>query len=262
MSRMELQTLVEPTAKEILDLIESKFGSGDPEFMFDKVMGAVLKSAFCNRNDLSQNRIDWSVNNAVAAQVGPQVERMLKLHAWMIRRGYGYMKGEWDLGYADRHAVAVADERDFKSFAAQTQNYTYMVALVRRDRYLGDSKVEAWEMHLRVATTSRYSREYMRAHLDPIAMDWFASRAKTFESPYFRYKDCRDQGYLLSLKPAIFGEEGWTCEHAMLDWHLLQNVIYDISSLVDSIEEDEPALETVVEEELPEGIDSEGGSCD
>lgn len=260
MSRKELKDQVEPVASEILALIESKFGAGDPEFMFDKVMGAVLKkAAFHNRNDLSQNRIDWSVSHAVAAQVGPQIERMLKLHTWMMKKGYAD-GNEWDLGYADRYAVAVANEPDFKSFAVQTQNYTYMAALVRRDRYKDDSKEEAWELHLRVATTSRYSREFMRAHLDPIAMGWFVSKAKTFESPYFRYKDCRDQGYLLSLKPDIFGEEGWTCERALLDWHMLQHVIHDIASLVDSIEEDEP--EAVVEEALPEGIDSEGGSCD
>src|SRR5690606_36882349 len=101
---------------------------------------------------------EQTLNEYVATAIGPLWPELMKLHQFLVDAG-STAEAPFDFGYADRHGVAFADEAEWKSMALCTQNYTYMVVLVRRESYLWPDEeetpsseekelelIEAWEI--------------------------------------------------------------------------------------------------------------------
>lgn len=231
--------LADETAQEIVELFKFRFGEKDSNLMFRRVMGQVLKTRFHERNSLSENDLSWSMDFAVANHLGPQLPRIVSLHQWLVEKGHDG-ENPWDVGYCDRYASWIADQPDFKAMAIQTHSLTYMVVLVPKQRFAdkgGELTVaDDWAMHIRVATTADYSRKTWRPELHDFK--WLELQSTAEATSYLRYGDCRDRGYVVSLKPSTLGE-GWDAEHVLVDYRQLTYLVYDLASLIDSMRDEE-----------------------
>lgn len=223
--------------KQIIDLMNEQVGEKDQYLLKRTVIGEVLKGFFYSPSDLSENNIGWAVDHAVAQQLGGQIPRLLALHKYLIENNCA-PGTEWDLNHCDRYAASLANEPGFKVIAAQTQNYTYFVVLCKKTRFVDDSSgqikaVDDWQVHIRQCTSARYSRDVMRKSLTDL--EFLKTPDKAFESDYLRYADMRDRGYIVSVSPQLTGS-GYEAERVMIDYCRLTHIVYDLASLIDSME--------------------------
>lgn len=229
--------LADATAVEIVEMFKSRFGEKDSHLMFRRVMGQVLKTRFHEKNSLSENDLSWSMDFAVANHLGPQMQRILSLHRWLVEKGHDDAN-PWDLGHVDRYASWIADEPGFKAFAVQRQSLTYFVTLKPRTRFEVEGEsvrvVDDLEMHIRIATVSESSRATWRPELTDF--DWLKDQSTAEKTSYLRYGDIRDRGYVVSLKPSVIGE-GWRADRVLIDYTMLTHLVYDLASLIDSMED-------------------------
>lgn len=220
--------------KEVVELINQRIGGPkDPHLLRQVVIGKLLHSCFYNPNDLSQNCIDWGMGIAVGTQLYGQIPRILQLHEWLVAKGFS-SENVWDVGYADRYACFVANEPSFKTIFVQRQSWSYMIVLHDEyARFKGDLPAN-WQLHLR-ATASPSGAKLLR---EPAHVQFLKTAGETFTNNHFRYRDMRDRGYLASVKNDKWGEvPRYVTERPMIDWEYLTSAVYDLASLIDSMEE-------------------------
>jgi hypothetical protein len=222
-------------------LYNESFTDNGKEFMLSSVVGAILMQKSHDRHALSNNFVGWSVDAYVGAKLGPMAERYLNLHALLVKAG-----GEFSFEHCDRYGMAFANDDDFKSMALQTQNYTYMVVLCRRMAFQKgtDASVETWAIHIRRCTAGKYSTDYKRDSLKSLA--FLADREAVYPdigygdnaNDYFRYKDGRDRGYMVTVEPDFVfkGQPTYTAKDAIYGFGFLEQLTYDLASHCDCLE--------------------------
>lgn len=227
--------------KRIAQMLKDELGEGDPYLLYRRTLGRVMaETCFHHTNDFSENFITWSVNHALSLRIEPIIERALALHSWLVEKGHND-ENVWDLNHCDRYACYLANEPDFRAFAAQNQNYTWFVAMKKCKSFAdfddGDIKqVEKWSINIRQAVANRSSSNGWRRDLDDFNFLKTENHARGHES--LRYLDIRDAGYLLSAKPCIIAGD-YEVEGSLSNWPRLGHVVYDLASLCDSAGEDE-----------------------
>ncbi|WP_115292752.1 hypothetical protein [Ectopseudomonas mendocina] len=224
--------------KRIVQILRDEFGEKDSDLLIRKALGRVMAdTCFHNRHDFSENFVSWSVDHAVSLRIEPIIERALALHAWLIEKNHDD-QNVWDLGYADRYACFLANQEDFKAFAAQTQNFTWFVAMEKCKTFTDDYQlIPKWSFNLRMCVAGGWgSRNGWRRGLDDF--NYLKTKDLAYGHDSLRYQDCRDAGYLISVKPELLAG-AYSTEHSLLDWKKLGHVIYDLASLCDSVEGEE-----------------------
>jgi len=219
-------------------------GENDKHFLTQRIVGKILLDTSYSKNDLGCNNVGWSLDEYVAAKIGPLWPRMMRLHQHLVQSGATPNK-PFNFEHCDRYGVSFADEEKWKSMALMTQNYTYVVVLQRYNSYdltTGDV-IENWAMHFRICTKSQYSRDWTRESFKKLEF------LSSFESVYpeigygdkahnyFRYKDGRDQGYLCSVEPSIHDPYKYSTKDVLVNYGLLASVIYDLASHCDCLDE-------------------------
>lgn len=223
--------------KRIAQMLKDELGEGDPYLLYRRTLGRVMAdTCFHNPHDFSENFITWSVDHAISLRIEPIIERALALHAWLVEKSHDD-QNVWDVGHADRYACFLANEDDFKAFAAQNQNYTWFVAMEKCKTFTDDYQlINKWSFNLRLCVAGWGSRNGWRRGLDDF--NYLKTKALAYGHDSLRYQDCRDAGYLLSVKPELLAGQ-YNVERSLLDWMKLGHVIYDLASLCDSAGEDE-----------------------
>ena len=221
--------------KRIVQILREEFGEGDRDLLIRKALGRVMAdTCFHSLHDFSENFITWSVDHAINLRIEPIIERALTLHAWLVEKGHDD-QNVWDVGHADRYACFLANEDDFKAFAAQNQNYTWFLAMEKRQTFTDDYQlINKWSFNLRLCVAGWGSRNGWRRELDDF--NYLKTKSLAYGHDSLRYQDCRDSGYLLSVKPELLAGQ-YSAEHSLLDWMKLGHVIYDLASLCDSTED-------------------------
>lgn len=141
--------------------------------------------------------------------------------------------------------MAFADEPTFKTMALQTQNLTYMVLLLRKPVYdFNDPAAlptHEWELHLRMCTPGRNSRDFARPALG--YLDWLADAKAVGATEdcsyrggdtheYFRYKDARDRGFLCSVSMDLSRDARSGTKDSMVSFAMLEYVLQDLMAHV------------------------------
>lgn len=229
-----------PVIMQEINAVLSKYNvvPEDQHFQLQHVIGQLLLDASYSTNDLSCNNVQWAIDSYVAAKVGPLWPRFLALHKKLAET-----KKEFDFEHCDRYGKAFANEEKWRSMALQTQNYTYLVVLEQRRCWYEDKPVEAWATHLRICTKGYRSRDFARPEF--VNLPFLASHSKVYPEigygndahDYFRYKDGRDQGYLCSVEPNMYSERGYSTKDTLVNYGLLESVIFDLASHCDCLEE-------------------------
>lgn len=186
------------------------------------------------------------LNSFTATVLGKDVSRIAKLHQTLS--ALLPLNQVYNFEHADRYAMVYADTPEFKSMAFQTQSLTYMVVLKAKTAYLDFDlqdqnaasendlvKFETFSMDIRLCTQGPNSLDYARpalTSLQPI----LESSSSVKASEYFRYRDGRDRGYLVSLRPDIGGAQptGPVFETADMGWYaafsFLKGIWFDLTS--------------------------------
>lgn len=217
------------TADSIHGELTEKFG--DRLFIDGPaVLGEVLSKFLNDPLSLSENGIGWAVDQAVAIHMGPLIQKYLTLHKHMVTKGYTSMS-PWVTGDGDRFAAVYCNEETtntesgMKAMAFQNQNFTFMVVITSEET-----------LHIRQCTRARESFDFATDELADLS--FLDQQSTALNHEYLRYGDCRDRGYLVSIVPNWVAPEQWRAEHVLSAYRRLQYVVYDLSSWIDSIEDD------------------------
>lgn len=220
-------------------VLDEELREADDPMLMPAVLGQLLaqRKAY-DRFTTDGNHVPWMMDVYTAAIVGPLAESLLRLHQFLVQSG-GTPEAPYDFEHADRYGVAFSDA-EWKSMALMTQNYTYMVVLQPATAFAVDADGQlqsgkAWAIHIRMCTKGHYSYDHVRTDFTSLS---FLNEYESvypemgygkMANNYFRYKDGRDQGYLCSVKPEIFGP-GFTTEHSLWGpaFSYLGGVLYDL----------------------------------
>jgi hypothetical protein len=218
--RAEDEARIQAAKTEMLAVLGKHLGAGDPNFLFQRALGALLTEFNHERDGILQsNRVGWSLDQYVARSIGPHVERIVQLVDFLIEKG-ATPKSRYNFESNDRYAAVLANDRTQKLVAFHTQNLTYMVRLTAAKEVIDDVVRSAWHLDLRYCTPSRYSLDYKRVE--------FTSLTPAKIAEYFRYQDARDQGYLVSLRKNV-DDKGFEAKNMGFgSLEFLQSILLDI----------------------------------
>lgn len=232
------QQNIDTAAEDILRLLNDRFPGDAAILDAPVVLGKVLQSAFHDPKSLSESLISRSMDHAIAAQIGPNIECYLAVHRFLVDNGHTDEE-PWDIGYLDRYAAAFADDKGFKSFAVHTQNFTYLVVITTEQGFAPEldeagrpTRIPIHSVHLRLCCSQRSDEGYT---LEDFAnLGFLRDRHETFSRDYFCYQDGRDRGYLCSVTGHRF-TDGWATRDTLERLSPLKSVTYDLASLVDTL---------------------------
>jgi hypothetical protein len=240
--------LVEITANTVISVLEKNLAAPDDQFKYEEVLAKLmLHKDYRDVGSFGNLHMESAIDHYTAKRVGDMSEGLVALHGFLVKHG-ATAKSPYDFGHADRYGVAFANEEDFKTMAFQTQNYTYMIVLVKAHWYSGEKfeSNDCWTVHLRYATTGKYTPQFARPEFGKLKFlnDRVKSGAKKYDdgaSSYFRYHDFRDQGYICSVTHELCGPN-WDTEGTIHGYSMLKSVFFDVSchiSMIDEYEKEE-----------------------
>lgn len=232
------QQHIDTAAADILRLLSERFPGDLALLDAPQVLGKVLQSAFRDPKSLTENLISRAIDHAVAAQIGPNIAGYLAVHRFLVDHGHT-AEAPWDIGYLDRYAAVFADEARFKSFAVQTQNFTYLVVITTEQGYAPELdasgrmvRIPVHSVHLRRCCAGRSDEGHTLE--DFASLGFLRHGHETFAQDYFHYQDGRDRGYLCSVTGNRFAE-GWSTTDTLGRIDPLKSVTYDLASLIDTV---------------------------
>lgn len=208
------------------------------------------------------------IGGCVGRAIGDETPRLLEL-AERIHAGGYTEENQYDFGYADRYAFSLKNTEKQKVFALRSQNVNYLVILVKG--------WQGWDVHLRQWWDVLAEKSYVPYDLEPLMkgtklltfeeaqrisgrFEEYADdipgmsypkrlSLKAFKDTDFRvhddkscaglrYADARDTGYVISVKPSVFG----FYEADKVTWKSLshvQYVWYDLLSAIDTLDRED-----------------------
>lgn len=205
---------LDSVAAKINDLIASEFltRDGKPDYFASHAVIAKLLGPY------DQN-VGWVLDHYYASKIAPLVPSLVKLHDALQQHGHD-QNNAYEINAGDRFAASVAyGDKGARVMSFCNQNVTYVMVLVPDTAWVNDdndelstgSKVGAYTMHVRIITSSPRSQEFTQIDLDKLNYEKILKgcdneRYDNTASEYFRYQDCRDRGYVMTLEPEVFSK--------------------------------------------------------
>lgn len=223
---------IEITLKRIRNVIADELEVRDTVLVLPNVIGELVGGLSHSRTDVTSNILEWSINCYVATKVLGVVPELLKLHSFLVKHQLS-KADKFDFEHCDRYGMAFADGDVFKSMAFQTQSYTYMVLLIAKPLFEaeGIAPTPQWAVHIRQCTPSRYSQDCARPELKSLAFlaseEDVGIETTSQASPYFRYKDGRDQGFVCSVEPSLIAATP-DAKDSIIGYTNLKHIMHDL----------------------------------
>jgi hypothetical protein len=195
---------------------------------------------------LDFNVLRWAVEAYAGIRLIRCVDPLLKIHAQLVQKGYSYEKPlEYSSG--DRYVGFVEDPLEDWSVLSFSSQHPGFIVLVRQGRKKLREDVTEWEkagediqlykasllpreIHIRLAEKSGGSLYKVLSHGD----NCFVVN-KHGSSPFFRYGDFRDTGFITSAKEDDY--HLYEAEGAMVYWKDMNRAIFDIACLIENFKE-------------------------
>lgn len=231
----------------IIRLLRDELGEKAPACFHAEVLGAVL-TGLQKGDSLDNVVLKWSADHFIAHQLGPRLPDLWRLFDVVLAAQQSSVNAVADMNHADRYARVFLMSDLARTMAIQTQNYTYVVALVR-EQSLDEAAstaagrivwTDGYTLHLRLCTSSHGSRDGYRASLTAGDLDYLMNIASLKNHPSFRYGDLRDQGYLVTVAADLL--QPWVAKDGLTNYATLVHVHHDLMSWLTTFKETQPAL--------------------
>jgi hypothetical protein len=128
---MKDNQLVDTTSAELIAILEKNLADPNDQFKYSEILGnLMMHKDYRDTGSFGNLHMENSIDHYTAKHVGDMSEGLVALHDFLVKQG-ATVKNPYDFESCDRYGVAFANENDFKTMAFRTQNYTYMIVLVK-----------------------------------------------------------------------------------------------------------------------------------
>lgn len=197
--------------------------------LLPQIMGEIAHENFSSRTDgFLNNGINWMMAQYAAHEVKALTPQILKLCDWLIKNEHD-KKNPFDEYYDEEYTAIMVNAPECIVLLSATEYFTYVIKIdiknskrfVEKEGGFDTLDLTTHEVHMRYLVDAKMQPAKMKSIK---SWDWLSDLDKVNSNTHFRYKDTRDDGYLLSVKQDKYDGEDWSCKNALENYPMLCRV--------------------------------------
>lgn len=198
--------------------------------LLPQIMGEIAHENFSSQTEgFLNNGINWMMAQYAAQEIKVLTPQFLKLCDWLIKNEYD-KKNPFDDYYDNEYTAVMVNTPECIVLLSATEYFTYVIKIDIKNSKRFVEKEEGGFDTLNLTTHEVHMRYLVDAKMQPAKMksikswNWLSDLDKVNLNDHFRYKDARDDGYLLSVKQDKYDGKEWSCENALSNYPMLCKV--------------------------------------
>lgn len=211
--------------EEILKVISDN--NVDSVYLLPEILGDILHEKFFDQySSFLNNGFNWSIKSAASKEIGCLTPRILKACEWLIANGYNHTKGYNT--FSDYYSAVMINTPECVLLLNVTDWFSYIVKIdIHQDKVL-QKKGESYEIiPVKYYTTqmrllmSKKDNQVQAKRRSINYWKWLSDIDQVNNSGLFKFKDERDDGYLISANQDKHDLEIWRGFHALVNYPML-----------------------------------------
>lgn len=194
-----------------------------------RILGEIAHENFSSQTEgFLNNGINWMMGQYAAEEIRVLTPQILKLCNWLAERCYN-KNTPFDDYYDEEYTALMVNTPECMVLLSATDDFSYVVKIDINNREKFDYKdgsltktpLTTYEVHIRCLMDSKGLPSKMKTIK---SLNWLSNLEKIKDNSHFRYRDGRDDGYLLTVKQDKYDGKEWTCENALQNYPMLCRV--------------------------------------